>query len=221
MRDALDALVRFQQEVPAAALPPLDGPLLARQLALFPEWCVQREFGITWSAPEQAAWQRLCSLLIESALTQPRVAVRGVWTGAGAEVGGAGRHSSCQDALAGPITYDLVALLRDGPLALDEPQEIDWAVRWWDRARRAGLPVDTDFGEFWRALEWTGLQRHLMVMGRLSLLKHRDGQPQAAQALPHFLACATRVALRYRPLGPLLKLLEPLSGARVQPGFTF
>jgi aminoglycoside/choline kinase family phosphotransferase len=223
MRDALTALVQFQQGVPASALPPFGRALLERELALFPEWCVQREFGITWSPAEQAAWQRLCGLLIDSALAQASVAVHADWMPRNLMVCEPGRPGilDFQDAVAGPISYDLASLLRDAFISWDEPQEIDWAVRWWDQARRAGLPVDADFGEFWRALEWMGLQRHLKVMGIFCRLKHRDGKPRYAQDLPRFLAYATRVALRYRPLGPLLKLLEPLSGARVQPGFTF
>ncbi len=222
MRAALDALVTWQLRVPAAALPPCDEALLARELALFPEWCVQREFGITWTEAEQQTWQRVCQRLIASALAQPVVAVHADWMPRNLMV--------CeplpgildfQDAMAGPISYDLASLLRDAFISWPEEQEIDWAVRWWTQARRAGLPVDPDFGEFWRALEWMGLQRHLKVLGIFCRLKHRDGKPQYAQDLPRFFAHAGRVALRYTPLKPLLRLLEPLSGARVDAGFTF
>jgi aminoglycoside/choline kinase family phosphotransferase len=126
-----------------------------------------------------------------------------------------------QDAVAGPITYDLASLLRDAFIDWDEPREIDWAVRWWDMARRAGLPVHADFGEFWRALEWMGLQRHLKVMGIFCRLKHRDGKAHYADDLPRFFGYASKVALRYGPLKPLLKLIEPLSGAKVAAGYTF
>jgi len=81
--------------------------------------------------------------------------------------------------------------------------------------------VDADFGEHWRQLEWMGLQRHLKVMGIFCRLKHRDGKDRYATDLPRFMAYATKVAKRYRPLQPLLRLLEPLSGARVQDGYTF
>ncbi len=227
MRDALHALLRLQQGVPAAALPPFDETLLAAELALFPQWCVQREFGITWTAAENAAWQRVCRLLIDSALAQPVVAVHADWMPRNLMVcGGAGSATNpgvldFQDAVAGPITYDLASLLRDAFISWDEAQELDWAVRWWQRARQAGLPVDADFGEFWRALEWMGLQRHLKVLGIFCRLKHRDGKDRYAADLPRFFAYANRVALRYAPLKPLLRLLEPLSGARVQAGFTF
>ncbi len=222
MRDALTALVRFQQAVPAAALPPFDEALLARELALFPEWCVQREFGITWSAAETAVWQRSCRLLIDNALAQPVVAVHADWMPRNLMRGAAQPGIlDFQDAVAGPISYDLASLLRDAFISWDEAQELDWAVRWWQQARAAALPVDADFGEFWRALEWMGLQRHLKVMGIFCRLKHRDGKPRYAADLPRFGAYAGKVALRYGPLKPLLRLLEPLSGARVGAGYTF
>ena len=225
MRDALAALLRWQQGVPAAALPPFDEALLARELKLFPEWCVQREFGVSWSDAEHAAWQGICGLLIRSALAQPVVAVHADWMPRNLMVAAPGAASpgilDFQDAVAGPITYDLASLLRDAFLSWDEAQELDWAVRWWQQARQAGLPVDADFGEFWRALEWMGLQRHLKVLGIFCRLKHRDGKARYAQDLPRFFGYAQRVALRYAPLKPLLKLLEPLSGAELRAGYTF
>lgn len=119
------------------------------------------------------------------------------------------------------VVADLVALLRDPAFDGDEAQEIDRAVRWWDAARRAGLPVDADFGECWRAYEWQGLLHDLCAMGLACRACHQGGQPQATADLQRRLRQASRVALRYGPLKPLLRLLEPLSGARVQAGFTF
>jgi N-acetylmuramate 1-kinase len=225
MRDALNALLQFQLGVDAAGLPPFDEALLARELALFPQWCVQREFGIRWTAPQQAVWQRCCELLIKSALAQPQVAVHADWMPRNLMVSAPGLPTpgilDFQDAVRGPISYDLASLLRDAFISWDEAQELDWAVRWWQQARAAGLPVDADFGEFWRALEWMGLQRHLKVLGIFCRLKHRDGKAHYAADLPRFFAYATKVALRYGPLKPLLQLLEPLSGAKVDGGYTF
>jgi len=225
MRDALAALLRWQQGVPADALPACDAALLGRELALFPEWCVGREFGVAWGADERAAWQRIVELLVASALAQPRVAVHADWMPRNLMLAPAGAASpgvlDFQDAVAGPVSYDLASLLRDAFVSWDEEQELDWAVRWWQQARRAGLPVDADFGEFWRALEWMGLQRHLKVLGIFCRLKHRDGKPRYAADLPRFFGYAQRVALRYAPLRPLLRLLEPLSGAAVRAGYTF
>jgi N-acetylmuramate 1-kinase len=229
MRAALEALVRLQRGVPAAALPPFDEALLARELSLFPEWCVQREFGIDWTAAQHAAWSGMTRLLIDSALAQPQVAVHADWMPRNLMAVEPGPGVlDFQDAVRGPITYDLASLLRDAFISWDEAQELDWAVRWWQEARRVGLlTADTadgmhaDFGEFWRALEWMGLQRHLRVMGVFCRLKHRDGKPAYAADLPRFFGYAQRVALRYAPLRPLLALLEPMSGARLGAGFTF
>ena len=228
MRDALQALVQFQSKVSADTLPYFDEALLMRELALFPEWCVQREFGITWTVAEQDRWHRVCRLLIDSALAQPQVAVHADWMPRNLMVATPPASNpgilDFQDAVRGPISYDLASLLRDAFISWPEEQEIDWAVRWWQQARAAGLPLQdaySDFGEFWRALEWMGLQRHLKVMGIYCRLKHRDGKARYAEDLPRFFAYATRVASRYGPLKPLLRLLEPMSGARVAQGFTF
>jgi len=226
MRDALRALVQFQAHVDASTLPEYDEALLRRELSLFPEWCVQREFGVTWGDKEHAAWNRVCDALVTSALAQPQVAVHRDWMPRNLMVAEPNPGIlDFQDAVRGPITYDVASMLRDAFLSWDEAQEIDWAVRWWEQARRAGLPLGDemghDFGEFWRALEWMGLQRHLKVLGIFCRLKHRDGKPRYAEDLPRFFDYATKVAMRYAPLKPLLPLLQPLSGRRVETGFTF
>ena len=230
MRDALQALLQWQLRVPGAALPALDEALLRSELALFPEWCVQREFGVTWTPAQQQQWDRVCNHLVGSALAQPRVAVHQDWMPRNLMVCPGPFPANpgildFQDAVNGPITYDLACLLRDAFISWDEAQELDWAVRWWQQARAAGLPLgeafEADFGEFWRALEWMGLHRHLRVMGIFCRLKHRDGKARYTEDLPRFFGYATRVALRYGPLKPLVSLLEPLSGQRVASGFTF
>jgi aminoglycoside/choline kinase family phosphotransferase len=222
MRAAFDALVRFQRGMSPDGLPPYDEALLRRELELFPTWCVEREFGQTWSEAQCAAWDRVSRLLIDSALAQPVVAVHRDWMPRNLMVCEPGPGIlDFQDAVAGPITYDHASMLRDAFISWEEEREIDWAVRAWDSARKAGLPVDDDFGEHWRQLEWMGLQRHLKVLGIFCRLKHRDGKPDYAEDLPRFFAYATKVALRYRELAPLLKLLEPLSGQTVGAGFTF
>src|SRR5206468_1693497 len=83
---------------------------------------------------------------------------------------------------------------------------IDWAVRYWEQAKARGLPVPADFGDFWRELEWMGLQRHLKVLGIFCRLKHRDGKPSYSADLPRFFRYAHRVATRYQGLGPLARL---------------
>ncbi len=226
MRQAVTALVQFQVHVPHAGLPLYDAALLQRELDLFAHWCVQREFNIAWNDKQQQTWQALCTLLIDSALAQPLVAVHRDWMPRNLMVCEPNPGIlDFQDAVAGPPTYDMASLLRDAFISWDEERELDWAVRYWKAAKKAGVPLGDamaqDFGEFWRALEWMGLQRHLKVLGIFCRLKHRDGKPGYAQDLPRFFTYATKVALRYRPLKPLLMLLEPMSGHTVTSGHTF
>ncbi|MCW5660916.1 MAG: phosphotransferase [Burkholderiaceae bacterium] len=226
MREAIGALVQWQTRVDPVGLPPYDDALLRRELQLFPDWCVQREFGIEWNDEQRATWQRLCDLLVQSALAQPRVAVHRDWMPRNLMIATPNPGIlDFQDAVLGPVTYDVASMLRDAFISWDEERELDWAVRWWQQARAtpplAGHTFADDFGECWRALEWMGLQRHLKVLGIFCRLKHRDAKPHYSTDLPRFFAYATRVALRYRPLAPLLTLIEPLSGQAVRAGYTF
>ena len=225
MKDAVAALLQFQQRVDATGLPAYDETLLRRDLALFPEWCVGREYGITWTAAQAGVWQRLCDTLVASALAQPQVPVHRDWMPRNLMVATPNPGIlDFQDAVLGPVTYDIASLLRDAYLSWDEAQEIDWAARWWQQARDAGTFGDHamagDFGETWRALEWMGLQRHLKVLGIFCRLKHRDGKPAYSADLSRFFGYAAKVALRYRELKPLVALIEPMTGALTTTGFS-
>lgn len=219
MRDAVKALVQWQTRGDASHLPPYDDALLRRELQLFPDWCVTTECGVTWTPEEQQQWQAACDALVASALAQPVVAVHRDFMPRNlmvvdAAVGANPGILDFQDAVRGPVTYDIASLLRDAFLSWEEPQEIDWAVRYWQAARQAGLELPDDFGEFWRQLEWMGLQRHLKVLGIFCRLKHRDGKPRYSADLPRFFHYAHKVAARYNTLRPLSRLLEPLMGAQ-------
>ena len=213
MRDAIAALVRWQKLVPAAALPPFDEALLRRELDLFPDWCVAREFGVVWTPEQRVQWQAVADLLVASALAQPVVAVHRDFMRRNLMLADPNPGIlDFQDAVRGPISYDVASLLRDAFIGWDEEQEIDWAVRYWEQARKAGLPVPDDFGDFWRRLEWMGLQRHLKVLGIFCRLKHRDAKPRYSEDLPRFFRYVHRVAVRYNGFGPLAKLVESLLG---------
>lgn len=228
MREAIGALVRWQTTMDGSGLPAYDDALLRRELALFPDWCVQREHGITWTDKQQATWATLCNRLVASALAQPTVVVHRDWMPRNLMVATPNPGIlDFQDAVVGPVTYDIASLLRDAFHSWDEPQEIDWAVRWWQQARGTGVlgepgeaPLATDFGECWRAIEWMGLQRHLKVLGIFCRLKHRDGKPAYSADLPRFFAYAAKVALRYVELKPLVGLLEPMAGPLTATGFS-
>jgi N-acetylmuramate 1-kinase len=216
MRDATAALLRWQLATRPGELPPYDEALLRRELALFPEWYVGRHLGRALSAGEQRALDDTGALLVRSALAQPQVYVHRDYMPRNLMLCEPNPGVlDFQDAVVGPITYDMASLTRDAFLSWDEERILDWVVRYWEKARHAGLPVDPDFGEFWRAFEWMGLQRHLKVLGIFARLTHRDGKPRYVADTPRFMRYACTVAGRYAPLAPLARLLESLEdGAR-------
>ncbi|MBB5203041.1 hypothetical protein HNQ51_000334 [Inhella inkyongensis] len=223
MRAAVSSLVQMQAQGAAQGLPAYDEALIRRELQLFPDWCVQREFGQQWDAAQTRAWDGVCAALVPVFAAQPQVLVHRDYMQRNLMlplVSGQPGVLDFQDAVCGPAGYDIASLLRDAFHSWEEEQELDWAVRYWEQARKAGVVWDGDFGECWRAIEWTALQRHLKVLGIFCRLKHRDGKTHYAEDLPRFLAYATKTALRYRELKPLVPLLEALRPGLTSDGFT-
>lgn len=224
IRPVLDVLVQWQLSSTAATLPPYDATLLRRELDLFPEWFVGRHLGVQLDASELLMLDRTFKFLINSALNQPKVFVhrdfmpRNLMVVESAQTLTPG-IIDFQDAVYGPITYDVVSLFRDAFISWEEEQEIDWVVRYWEKARAAGLPVRADFGDFWRDYELMGLQRHLKVLGIFCRLKYRDGKEKYSEDLPRFMNYARKTASRYIPLKPLLNLLDKLEGNTGQIGY--
>jgi len=226
IRPVLDVLVTWQLSSKAATLPPYDGTLLRRELDLFPEWFVGRHLGVQLDDNEKSMLDRTFRFLINSALNQPKVFVHRDFMPRNLMVVESEARLTpgiidFQDAVYGPITYDVVSLFRDAFISWDEEQEIDWVVRYWERARAAGLPVRADFGDFWRDYELMGLQRHLKVLGIFCRLNYRDGKGKYLEDLPRFMNYARRTAGRYLALKPLLELLDRLEGKTEQIGYTF
>ncbi|MGH8640102.1 MAG: aminoglycoside phosphotransferase family protein, partial [Burkholderiales bacterium] len=125
-----------------------------------------------------------------------------------------------QDAVYGPITYDLVSLTRDAFVSWEEERVIDWSARYWEQAKRRDLPVRQDFGEFYADFEWMGLQRHLKVLGIFARIRYRDGKDGYLEDTPRFLRYARTVAERYRELAPLARLLDQLEQCQPALGYT-
>ncbi len=224
IRPVLDVLVKWQLSSTAATLPPYDATLLRRELDLFPEWFVGRHLGVQLDANELLMLDRTFKFLINSALNQPKVFVHRDFMPRNLMVVESEATLTpgiidFQDAVYGPITYDVVSLFRDAFISWEEEQEIDWVVRYWEKARAAGLPVRTDFGDFWRDYELMGLQRHLKVLGIFCRLKYRDGKEKYSEDLPRFMNYARKTASRYIPLKPLLNLLDKLEGNTGQIGY--
>lgn len=221
---ALAALERFQALPSAAQLPPYDEALLRRELALMPEWYLGRHLGVSLNDTQRNTLERVFTTLVDSALAQPRVFVhrdfmpRNLMVLPGAANPGV---LDFQDAVYGPVTYDVAALFRDAFIGWSEDFELDCIARHWGRAKAAGLPVDADFGEYYRQLEWMGLQRHLKILGLFARLQYRDGKPRYLADLPRFLAYVRRVASRYQPLFDLVRLLDAVEGQPVRTAYTF
>jgi aminoglycoside/choline kinase family phosphotransferase len=207
--DAIEALVRWQLATQPGELPPYDEALLRRELNLFPEWYVARHRNIQLPESRMNALEQIFRQLVASALAQPKVYVHRDYMPRNLMLSEPNPGVlDFQDAVIGPISYDVVSLLRDAFLSWEEERVLDWSVRYWERARAAGLPVDPDFGEFWRALEWMGLQRHLKVLGIFARIHYRDGKPKYLADTPRFIGYARAVAKRYAALAPLLELLD-------------
>jgi aminoglycoside/choline kinase family phosphotransferase len=113
-----------------------------------------------------------------------------------------------QDAVFGPITYDLASLFKDAYIQWDEELVMDWLIRYWEKARKAGLPVRSDFGEFYRDYEMMGVQRHLKVLGIFARLYHRDGKAGYLNDMPLVMRYLRAACVRYIDLKPLLNLLD-------------
>jgi len=212
--DALDALVRWQLASRADQLPPYDEALLRRELALFPDWYVSRHLGRTLSAVQRASLDAMFDAIVTRNLAEPRVFVHRDYHSRNLMVAAPNPGVlDFQDAVLGPITYDLVSLLRDAYVEWDEEIQLDFAIRYWERARAAGLPVAADFAAFWSDFEWMGVQRQLKVLGIFARLCIRDGKSGYVKDMPRVRGYLRRAVARYRELDPLAALLDALEDA--------
>lgn len=223
--DALAALVRLQQARPDPSLPAYDRQRLLAEMMLFPDWYLARHLGKELTAREQEALQSTFSLLLDAATAQSQVLVHRDYHCRNLMVLASSARNpgvlDFQDAVVGPITYDLVSLLRDAYVEWPEAQQLDWAVRYWERARRAGLPVPLHFDTFWRDLEWMGLQRSLKVLGIFARLCHRDGKARYLDDIPRVLRHTQQVVERYSAFSGLARLLDRVHERAPQTGYTF
>jgi len=220
--DALDALLRIQLASRPGALPDYSREILERELQLFPDWYVARQIERELDTRQREALERSFSILLANNLGQPRVFVHRDYHSRNLMV-----CEPCpgildfQDAVYGPITYDLVSLLHDAYIGWEEERVIDWAIRYWDMARRAGLPVAGDFADFYRDFEWMGAQRQLKVLGIFARLFHRDGKSGYLKDQPRVMRYLRRTCERYRELAPLARLLDELENRETQTRYTF
>lgn len=221
--EAIDELIVLQKNSQAGVLPEYDREVMLREINLFPEWFVAKELGKPLNFKKKQLWQQTVDVLLPPLLAQPQVYVHrdfivrnlmlqkdrpGVL--------------DFQDALYGPISYDLVSLLRDAFIEWEEEFVLDLVIRYWEKARAAGLPVPENFDEFYRWFEWMGVQRHLKVAGIFARLYYRDGKDKYRPEIPRFLNYLRRATRRYHDLAPLYALLVELVGDdELETGYTF
>jgi hypothetical protein len=217
--DALDALLAFQQLPMEAPLPSYDVALLRRELELFPEWYVRRHLGVELDAAQLALWQRVSDRLIDSALAQPKVLVHRDYMPRNLMLSEPNPGVlDFQDAVYGPVTYDVTCLFKDAFLSWPEERVHGWLQGYWVAARKVGIPVQAQFEDFLQASDLMGVQRHLKVIGIFARICHRDGKPRYLADVPRFFAYIEAVLAR-RPelaeLGELLASLRQPVGAAV------
>jgi len=221
-RDAIDSLILWQRASRGGELPPYDAALLRRELDLFPDWYVARHLGVSLSAPQRQVLDDTYDLIIRRNLSQPTVYVHRDYMPRNLMLATPNPGViDFQDAVIGPITYDVASLFKDAFLTWPEERVLDWTVRYWEKAKRAGLPVDPDFASFYRDFEWMGLQRHLKVLRIFARINYRDGKPHYLKDTPRFVAYVHEVAARYRELAPLLRLFDELEQRTPRVGYSF
>lgn len=219
--DALNTLVKWQLASRPSALPPYDEALLRRELNLFPEWYVARHLGIDLDAGQRQTLESMFQIILQSNLAQPTVYVHRDFMPRNLMLTEPNPGVlDFQDAVIGPITYDAVSLFRDAFISWDEERVLDWTIRYWEQAKHAQLPVNADFGVFYRDFEWMGLQRHLKILGIFARIRHRDGKPRYIADAPRFLAYVRAVCNRYNALTPLTRLLDEFEQRAPQTGTT-
>jgi N-acetylmuramate 1-kinase len=214
-RDAIVALVRLQAKGDDPSFLPLyDAEVLRREMELFREWYLARHLGLVLSARQNAALDEVYARLIDSALEQPKVWVHRDYHSRNLMVTDKGNPGvlDFQDAMHGPITYDLVSLLKDCYVAWPRAQIADWVDLYLSLARAEGLPV-SDSARFTRWFDWMGAQRHLKAAGIFARLNHRDGKPGYLNDIPRTLGYVVDVASRYPELAALQVLLEECRAA--------
>jgi len=225
-RDASNALITMQLASKAGEFPAYDEALLTREMQLFPDWYIAKHVGITLDQADMQVLQATFALLNTNILSQASVYVHRDYHSRNLMVcDGDGNQNpgvlDFQDAVYGPITYDLVSLFKDAYIAWEEERVLDWTVRFWQSARQAGLPVPADFADFYRDFEWMGVQRHIKVLGIFARLCHRDGKDGYIKDMPLVMDYLRRACARYIELRPMLRLLDRIEKNQPQVGYTF
>lgn len=221
-RAAIDTLIDIQRSSRPDTLPAYDRALLKRELDLFPDWYIGKHVAIDFGSTERNALEAVFGKILAVNLAEPPVYVHRDYHSRNLMVAGDRPGViDFQDAVYGPISYDLASLFKDAYVEWEEERTLDWLARYWEQAKKAGLPVRADFGAFFRDYEWMGVQRHIKVLGIFARLYHRDGKDGYLKDMPLVAKYLRAACTRYSELFPLLRLLDKLENRQVQAGYTF
>jgi hypothetical protein len=220
--DANAALIKIQTASRPGELPDYDEALLTRELQLFPDWYLARHLKIEPTAEQRAMLDSTFRAILDNNLAQAKVYVHRDWHSRNLMVTAPNPGVlDFQDAVYGPISYDLVSIYKDAYIKWEEERVLDWVIRYWQAARKAGLPVPGDFADFYRDFEWMGVQRHIKVLGIFARLCHRDGKEGYLKDMPLVMHYLRRACERYNALAPFLRFLDELEGRQAEVGYTF
>ena len=221
--DAVDALLKFQMASQPGVLPEFDRAFVLRELNIFPEWYLNRHLGVTLDDKQQAQLDKVFEAIASNVLAQQQVFMHRDFHSRNLMFLDQGNPGvlDFQDAVYGPVTYDLASLLRDAYIQWDEEIVLDWVVRYWQSAKGAGLPVNPDIDAFYRDFEFMAMQRHLKILGIFCRLNYRDNKSHYMGDLPTVIDYVRKTANRYTELKPLLRLLDAVENKAPQVGYTF
>ncbi|SFV15705.1 aminoglycoside phosphotransferase family protein [Pseudoduganella namucuonensis] len=221
--EALEALVKIQKASQPGVLPEFDRAFMQREMDLFPEWYIGKHLGVTLTDKQAAELKGVFDAILANCTAQQQVFMHRdfhsrnlMWM----DEGNPG-ILDFQDAVYGPVTYDVASLLRDAYVQWDEELVLDWAIRYWQHAKAEGLPVNRDIDAFYKDFEYMALQRHIKILGIFCRLNHRDGKPNYMGDLPTVMDYVRKTANRYKDLKPLVRLLDALENKQPQVGYTF
>ena len=217
---ATTELVKWQQATRPGVLPEYDHALLERELKLFPEWYVSRHKGFKMTEKQRALVNVVFEHIMANNLAEAKVFVHRDFMPRNLMVtDGVPGILDFQDAVMGPVSYDIASLMRDSFVSWGEEFVLDVTIRYWDKARRAGIPVPRDFGVYWRDIEWMGLQRHLKILGIFARLNYRDGKPKYLADTPRFIHYVRQTANRYDELKAINWLLDCFEDSSTQEAY--
>ena len=222
-REANESLIKWQLATKPDVLPEYGEAQIAQELALFPDWYIARHVGATMSEKQRNTLQAAFTLIAQHALGQARVYVHSDFMPRNLMISTPNPGVlDFQDAVYGPISYDIASLYRDAFVSWEEERVLDGTIRYWEKARQAGLPMPAHFGDFYRDVEWMGLQRHLRILGIFARLNYRDGKPMYLNDAPRFVHYVRKTCERYGVLKPLLRLFDELKiGDAAVVGYAF